>query len=223
MPKSPSLSWRGETVPVSATGDEQERTGAEGAGASCFSHPQLGLDLRQKGVFLMWRQEGTTHMSIKCPAAAAGLRTQAKSRGKQQQDRRCKCWPGETACITPCAKHHTRVLQGGRPPRLSMPSPERYRRHQGQGIGEVWGRISPYGKAREGCGAGCRSLCLPACGARRQCLPQGAPHAAAPLCPRTLLGGGGELPAGKGKQEHEHSSSPLLKLRHSSWAELTPF
>lgn len=130
MPKSPSLSWCGETVPVSATGDEQERTGAEGAGASCFSHPQLGLDLRQKGVFLMWRQEGTTHMSIKCPAAAAGLRTQAKSRGKQQQDGRCKCWPGETACITPCAKHHTRVLQGGpstsslrAEPRKVSPSP----------------------------------------------------------------------------------------------------
>lgn len=133
MPKSPSLSWRGETIPVSATGDEQERTGAERAGASCFSQPQLGLDPRQKGVFLTWRQEGTTYVSINCPAAT-----------------------------------------------------------------------------------GCRSLRLPACGARRQCLPRGAPHAAAPLCPRTLLGGGGELPAGKGKQEHEHSLSPLLKLRHTS-------
>lgn len=58
MPKSPSLSRSGETIPVSATGDEQERTGAETAGASCFSKPQLRPDARQKDVFPMWRQEG---------------------------------------------------------------------------------------------------------------------------------------------------------------------
>lgn len=46
MPKSPSLSWSGETVPVSVASDEQERTGAEAVGASCFSKPQLGLDPR---------------------------------------------------------------------------------------------------------------------------------------------------------------------------------
>lgn len=47
-----------ETISVSVTGDEQERTRAETVGAFCFSKPQLGLDPMQKGVLLMWRQEG---------------------------------------------------------------------------------------------------------------------------------------------------------------------
>lgn len=34
------------------------------------------------------------------------------------------------------------------PPLLSVPIPEGYRCHQGQGIGAVFGRISPYGEGR---------------------------------------------------------------------------
>lgn len=91
---------------------------------------------------------------------------------------------------------HTWVLQTG----PSTSSLSAYPRKvplvtTGRGLAKFWAGFHP--TVREGCRAGCRSLCPPTRGARRHCLPPGAPQAAAPLCTPTLSGGGGGLEPGK--------------------------
>lgn len=106
------------------------------------------------------------------------------------------------------------------PPPLSVPIPEMCYCHQGQGTGEVLGRISAYGVGK------LQSRMQKSLSTHfwdPQALPSPRyPHAAVSL-PSHPVGWRRRDASRTAKQECCCSLFPLLKLRHTRQAELTPF
>lgn len=130
----------------------------------------------------MWRQQGglmalSSAPHAQCPASPTGGPTQHKAEVT-------------ASSINPHAEHHTWVLQMGPATSSLSAIPEGCYSHQGQGAGEVSGRISAYsvGKLQSRMQMPLSThFCDP------QALPSSRyPHAAAS---HALLGGGGEMPA----------------------------